>query len=52
VYGREADFEEKAETAITKMGKKQAKSYRALRKAYLVSRDSGSGKMILPTPSI
>jgi tryptophanyl-tRNA synthetase len=34
VYGREADFEEKAETAITKMGKKQAKSYRALRKAY------------------
>jgi tryptophanyl-tRNA synthetase len=30
VYGREADFEEKAETAITKMGKKQAKSYRAL----------------------
>jgi hypothetical protein len=34
VYGREADFEEKAETAITKMGKKQAKSYRTLRKAY------------------
>ncbi|WXU00669.1 MAG: hypothetical protein Ctma_1398 [Catillopecten margaritatus gill symbiont] len=34
VYGREADFEEKAEIAITRMGKKQAKSYRALRKAY------------------
>ncbi|MBA5248154.1 MAG: tryptophan--tRNA ligase [Gammaproteobacteria bacterium] len=34
VYGREADFEAKAETAITKMGKKQAKSYRALRKSY------------------
>jgi tryptophanyl-tRNA synthetase len=34
VYGREADFEEKAEIAITKMGKKQAKSYRTLRKAY------------------
>jgi tryptophanyl-tRNA synthetase len=34
VYGREADFEEKAEIAITKMGKKQAKSYRSLRKTY------------------
>ncbi len=34
VYGREADFEEKAEVAITKMGKKQAKFYQALRKAY------------------
>lgn len=34
VYGREADFEEKAEAAITKMGKKQAKSYRSLRKTY------------------
>lgn len=34
LYGREADFEEKAEVAITKMGKKQAKSYRALRKSY------------------
>jgi hypothetical protein len=27
-------FEEKAEIAITKMGKKQAKSYRSLRKTY------------------
>ncbi|NYT28036.1 tryptophan--tRNA ligase [Candidatus Thiodubiliella endoseptemdiera] len=34
VYGREADFEEKAELAVTKMGKKQAKSYRSLRKSY------------------
>ena len=34
IYGREVDFEEKAETAITKMGKKQAKLYRSLRKAY------------------
>ncbi|RUA06537.1 MAG: tryptophan--tRNA ligase [Gammaproteobacteria bacterium] len=34
VYGREADFEEKAEAAIGKMGKKQAKSYRLLRKSY------------------
>jgi len=34
VYGREADFEEKAETAASKMGKKQAKLYRSLRKSY------------------
>ena len=34
VYGRESDFEEKAESAITKMGKKQAKLYRELRKNY------------------
>ena len=34
IYGREADFEEKAEAAIAKMGKKQAKLYRSLRKAY------------------
>ena len=34
VYGREADFEEKAEAAVSKMGKKQAKLYRNLRKSY------------------
>ena len=34
VYGRETDFEEKAEIAISKMGKKQAKLYRSLRKSY------------------
>jgi tryptophanyl-tRNA synthetase len=34
VYGREPDFEEKAEIAISKMGKKQAKLYRSLRKSY------------------
>ena len=34
IYGREADFEEKAESAIDKMGKKQAKLFRSLRKAY------------------
>ncbi len=34
IYGREADFEEKAESAIGKMGKKQAKLFRSLRKAY------------------
>ena len=40
LYGREAGFEEKAEAAITKMGKKQAKSYRSLRKAYQETGDT------------
>jgi tryptophanyl-tRNA synthetase len=40
VYGREADFEQKSEAAIAKMGKKQAKSYRALRKAYQETGDT------------
>ena len=34
IYGRETDFEEKAEKAVSKMGKKQAKLYRNLRKSY------------------
>ena len=34
VYGREPGFEEKAESAVNKMGKKQAKLYRQLRKNY------------------
>lgn len=34
LYGREKDFEEKTEFAVTKMGKKQAKLYRELRKRY------------------
>ena len=34
IYGREVDFEEKAEASIGKMGKKQAKLFRSLRKAY------------------
>jgi len=34
VYGREADFEERAEKAASKMGKKQAKLYLNLRKSY------------------
>lgn len=34
LYGREKDFEEKTEAAVTKMGKKQAKLYRELRKRY------------------
>ncbi|MFO7592551.1 MAG: tryptophan--tRNA ligase [Pseudomonadota bacterium] len=34
LYGREPDFEEKAEAAVKKMGKKNAKLYNNLRKAY------------------
>ena len=34
IYGREHDFEERAEAAIKKMGKKNAKLYKNLRKAY------------------
>lgn len=34
VYGREPGFEEKAKLAVNKMGKKQAKLYRQLRKTY------------------
>lgn len=34
LYGREADFEQKAEQAIAKIGKKSAKLYRSLRKVY------------------
>ncbi len=33
-YGREPDFEEKAQTAIAKMGKKAGKLYRELRRRY------------------
>ena len=34
LYGREPDFEKKADAAIKKMGKKNAKLYRELRKRY------------------
>jgi len=34
IYGRESGFEEKAETAIAKMGKKYAKLYRKLRRRF------------------
>lgn len=34
LYGREPDFEEKAEAAIKKMGKKNARLYKELRKKY------------------
>ncbi|MBE8189943.1 MAG: tryptophan--tRNA ligase [Candidatus Thioglobus sp.] len=40
VYGRDADFEQKAEAAIGKMGKKQAKSYQSFRKIYQETGDS------------
>ena len=42
IYGREVDFEEKAEAAVTKMGKKQSKLYRALRKSYQETGDDES----------
>jgi len=42
VYGREPGFEEKAESAANKMGKKQAKLYRQLRKAYQETGDDES----------
>jgi len=42
VYGRESGFEEKAELAVNKMGKKQAKQYRQLRKAYQETGDDES----------
>ncbi|PAU54904.1 tryptophan--tRNA ligase [Pseudomonas sp. PIC25] len=40
LYGREANFEEKAEAAILKLGKKTAKLYTSLRKAYQEQGDS------------
>ena len=42
VFGREAGFEEKAETAIKKMGKKNAKLYRKLRRRYQEQGDPGA----------
>ncbi len=40
LYGREPDFEDKADAAIKKMGKKNAKLYRELRKRYQEQGDS------------
>ena len=40
LYGREADFEERAEQAIGKMGKKNASLYRKLRKSYQENGDT------------
>ena len=43
LYGREVGFEEKAEQAATKMGKKQAKMYRDLRRQY---QEKGDGEAL------
>jgi tryptophanyl-tRNA synthetase len=43
VYGREAGFEEQAEAAVGKMGKKGAKLYRDLRRRYL---EQGDGEAL------
>ncbi len=42
LYGREPDYEEKAEAAIDKMGKKAAKLYRRLRQAYTEQGEEGA----------
>lgn len=39
VYGRELDFEQKAQAAIAKMGKKQIKHYQSLRQTYQETAD-------------
>ncbi len=49
IYGREAGFEEKAEVAISKMGKKQAKSYRSLRKTY---QEMGNGEALIKAKAL
>ncbi len=43
IYGREPGFEEKAEAAIAKMGKKNAKLYRDLRRRYT---EQGDGQAL------
>lgn len=50
LYGREAGFEEKAEAAAMKMGKKNSKIYKELRKSYQEKGDVealGKGKALL-----
>ncbi len=42
LYGREPDYENMAESAVGKMGKKAAKLYRELRTAYLERGDGGA----------
>ena len=42
LYGREPDFEEKAEAAVKKMGKKNAKLYHQLRRAYQEQGDTAA----------
>jgi tryptophanyl-tRNA synthetase len=43
IYGREPDFEQKAEQAVKKMGKKNAKLYRGYRRAY---QEQGDGEAL------
>ena len=43
LYGRESDFEERAEAAVRKMGKKNAKLYSDLRKKY---QEQGDGEAL------
>lgn len=40
LYGREADFEKRAEKAVDKMGRKNAEMYRKLRKSYQETGDA------------
>ena len=50
LFGREPGFEDKAESAINKMGKKQARLYRSLRRRYQEAGDTealGEGKALL-----
>ncbi len=42
IYGRESDFEQHAEAAVKKMGKKGARLYSDLRKAYQTTGDVGA----------
>jgi tryptophanyl-tRNA synthetase len=42
VYGREKDFEQKAEKAVKRLGSKNAQLYQELRKAYQTSGDEGA----------
>lgn len=52
IYGREPDFAAKAEEAITKMGKKNAKLYNELRKSYQEKGDAEAvsrGRALLET---
>ncbi|MEN8168131.1 MAG: tryptophan--tRNA ligase [Pseudomonadota bacterium] len=44
IYGREADFEQKAQQAQKKMGKKQAKNFERMRRAY---QEQGDGEALL-----
>ena len=49
IYGREADFEKKAEIAVSKMGKKQSKLYRNLRKSY---QETGDGEALVKAKAL